>query len=57
MGNLFYFQNTKNIFTEIEAYKYFVQTLSAIRYMHANDVIHRDLKVLVPFNLALKLVT
>jgi len=29
-GNLFYHQNTKNIFSEVEAFKFFSQTLDAI---------------------------
>lgn len=45
MGNLFYYQNTKNIFNEAEAFKFFCQTLSAVNYLHLNDIIHRDLKV------------
>lgn len=47
MGNLFYYQNTKNIFSEAEAFKYFCQTLSAVNYLHLNDIIHRDLKVIL----------
>ena len=45
MGNLFYYQNTKNIFSEAEAFRFFSQTISAVNYLHANDIIHRDLKV------------
>lgn len=33
-GNLFYHQNTKNVFTELEAYKFFAQTLQGIKYLH-----------------------
>jgi serine/threonine protein kinase len=54
MGNLFYFQNTKNIFNEAEAFKFFCQTLSAVHYLHINDIIHRDLKVIIFLFLALK---
>jgi serine/threonine protein kinase len=44
-GNLFYHQNTKTTFTEPETFKYFTQTLQGIAYLHANDIVHRDLKV------------
>jgi len=45
-GNLFYHQNTKTVFTEAEAFKFFTQTLQGVQYLHKHDIIHRDLKVL-----------
>jgi len=44
-GTLFVYQNKNHAINEAEAFKFFSQTLSAIRYMHAHDIMHRDIKV------------
>lgn len=44
-GNLFYYQNTKNTFSESEAFMFFCQTVKAVDNLHKNDIMHRDLKV------------
>ena len=46
-GNLFSFQNMKQVFSESEAYMFFSQAISAIKYLHSINIMHRDLKVLV----------
>ena len=43
-GNLFSFIKSNNKLTELEAYKLFVQIVSAVRLLHENNFIHRDLK-------------
>ena len=44
-GNLFNYQNTKTAFTEAEAFKFFTQTVAGVAYLHAQNMMHRDLKV------------
>lgn len=47
-GNLFYHQNTKSTFSEAESFKYFIQTLQGLQYLHRQNIMHRDIKVLAP---------
>ena len=44
-GNLFYYLHKYKRFSEIEAFKFFYQTVLAIKYMHDRNLVHRDLKV------------
>jgi serine/threonine protein kinase len=46
-GTLFNYQNKQQRLTEAEAFKFFSQSLSAIKYMHQHDRMHRDIKVRV----------
>ena len=49
-GNLFYYLHKYKKFSEIEAFKFFYQTVTAIKYLHDRNIVHRDLK---PENLLL----
>ena len=44
-GNLFYYQNSKQVFSEPEAAVFFSQTARAVEYLHSLNIMHRDLKV------------
>ena len=49
-GNLYHKLRKRGCFEEKTAYIYFIQTCSAINFLHNNSLIHRDLK---PENLLL----
>lgn len=50
-GSLFNkIKRTKNGFSEVSAFKFFLQTASAIGFLHKNNLVHRDIK---PENLLL----
>jgi serine/threonine protein kinase len=44
-GTLFAYQNKHRVISEAETFKFFSQTLSAIKYLHSHDMMHRDIKV------------
>jgi serine/threonine protein kinase len=43
-GNLFHYIRKRKRLTEREAYKLFVQILTAVNFLHRNSLIHRDIK-------------
>ena len=45
-GNLF-FMNKNRKCNEKEIFKYFQQTCNVIEYLHKNNIIHRDIKVII----------
>jgi len=49
-GELFYRIRTQTIFSEKEASQIMKKLVSAVNFMHSNDICHRDLKPEVKFN-------
>ena len=49
-GNLYQKLKKDKLFDETAAFHYFIQTCSAVNFLHSNNLVHRDLK---PENLLL----
>ena len=43
-GNLFFYIKRNTYLSEEESYKYFIQIVNAVNFLHKNDLIHRDIK-------------
>ena len=43
-GNLFHYIRKRKKLEEMEAYKLFIQILTAVNFLHTNSFIHRDIK-------------
>jgi len=57
-GSLYSLIKQENGFSENEAYKYFIQIVNAVYFLHQNNIIHRDIKpenILIGDNNLLKL--
>ena len=42
-GSLYTLIKQENGFSENEAYKYFIQIVNAVYFLHQNNIIHRDI--------------
>ncbi len=43
-GNLYYYIKRNNYLSEEKSFKYFIQVVNAVYFLHKNDLIHRDIK-------------
>ena len=43
-GNLYFYIKRNNYLSEEKSFKYFIQVVNAIYFLHKNDLIHRDIK-------------